>query len=479
MSGGVNIKNMSQAQPGLVSGIPLPRSMIPLSRLDPKHQGGSGLPNSTAQFQLSVKTHPSSSSAFSNELQRGAALKSHLLQQRGGICSPCPPSRASYAPGRGTGSRSAYSSPQVPRRQAPPPRSKDTLDLRSSSALSQKALRELHVRRNANRNWASGGVCHRSLDDNGDAQDALCKLSGGDVHSGQSRGRFSHTKAGNGNLITSVLTTTHTCQERREPGKLSSQGMGVSERDMSTNKPRASHLSQGDGDGSQTVSVPCRGIEPAQVNMATVAPFTFRLQAQDGDTSSLEDLSDCSSDSMEVCCDDLDPESQRKRTVQNVLDLRQNLEDTMSSLRGAQLSHGCLDSSNVCYDSDETNARSMSSLSNRSSPLSWRHGQSSPRLQAGDAPSSTGSGVYHGGKAGSQYTAHTMPARVSSRLSHSSRIELIEGLDVDDADLKSGYLSDSDLLGKSMPEDDDDNLANGVLLLWLWGATGCMDPVLQ
>ncbi|XP_041743525.1 neuron navigator 1-like isoform X3 [Coregonus clupeaformis] len=157
----------------------------------------------------------------------------------------------------------------------------------------------------------------------------------------------------------------------------------------------------------------------------------------------------------------LDPESQRKRTVQNVLDLRQNLEDTMSSLRGAQLSHGCLDSSTVCYDSDETNGRSMSSQSNRSSPLSWRHGQSSPRMQAGDAPSSTGSGVYQGGKAGSQYTAHTMPARVSSRLSHSSRMALIEGLDVDDADLKSGYLSDSDLLGKSMPEDDDDNLANG------------------
>ncbi|XP_064825214.1 neuron navigator 1 isoform X5 [Oncorhynchus masou masou] len=464
MSGGVNIKNMSQAQPGsgLVSGIPLPRSMIPLSRLDPKHQGGGGHHNSTAQFQLSAKRHPSSSSStFSNELQRGAALKSHLLQQKGGISSPCPPSRASYAPERGTGSRSAYSSPQVPKRQAPPPRSKDTLDLRSSSALSQKGLRELHVRRNANRNWTSGEVCPRSLDDNGDAQDALCKLSGGNVHSGQSRGRFSHTKAGNGNLITSVLTTTHTCQERREPGKLSSQGMGMSERDMSTNKPRESHQSQGGGDGSQTVSVPRRGIEPAKVNMATVAPFTFRLQAQDGDTSSLEDLSDCSSDSMEVCCDDLDPESQRKRTVQNVLDLRQNLEDTMSSLRGAQLSHGCLESSNVCYDSDETNARSMSSLSNRSSPLSWRHGQSSPRLQAGDAPSSTGSGVYHGGKAGSQYTAHTMPARVSSRLSHSSRIELIEGLDVDDADLKSGYLSDSDLLGKSMPEDDDDNLANG------------------
>ncbi|XP_075881069.1 neuron navigator 1 isoform X3 [Nelusetta ayraudi] len=151
----------------------------------------------------------------------------------------------------------------------------------------------------------------------------------------------------------------------------------------------------------------------------------------------------------------LDPESQRKRTVQNVLDLRQNLEDTMSSLRGSQLSHSCLDSSNVGYDSDETNARSISSLSNRSSPLSWRQGQSSPRLQAGDAPSSTGG--YQGGKAASQYTAHTMPTR--SHLSSTSRIELMEGLDADD--LKSGYLSDSDLLGKSLPDDDDDNLANG------------------
>ncbi|KAM6981181.1 LOW QUALITY PROTEIN: neuron navigator 1-like [Aplochiton taeniatus] len=155
----------------------------------------------------------------------------------------------------------------------------------------------------------------------------------------------------------------------------------------------------------------------------------------------------------------LDPESQRKRTVQNVLDLRQNLEDTMSSLRGAQLSHSCLDSSNVSYDSEENNGRSISSLSNRSSPLSWRHGQSSPRLQAGDAPSSTGGG-YQGGKAGaSQYTAHTMPARCSTRLS--SRVELIEGLDVDDVDLKSGYLSDSDLLGKNLHDEDDDHLANG------------------
>uniref|UniRef100_A0A673GF82 Neuron navigator 1 n=1 Tax=Sinocyclocheilus rhinocerous TaxID=307959 RepID=A0A673GF82_9TELE len=142
----------------------------------------------------------------------------------------------------------------------------------------------------------------------------------------------------------------------------------------------------------------------------------------------------------------LDPESQRKRTVQNVLDLRQNLEDTMSSLRGSQLSHSCIENS-MCYDSDETNARSISSLSNRSSPLSWRQGQSSPRLQAGDAPSS---GV----------TAHLLPIRASTQISHLQRIQLIEGLDAADddlADLKSGYLSDGNLTGKSQPEDEDDD----------------------
>uniref|UniRef100_A0AAY4CB68 Neuron navigator 1 n=1 Tax=Denticeps clupeoides TaxID=299321 RepID=A0AAY4CB68_9TELE len=144
----------------------------------------------------------------------------------------------------------------------------------------------------------------------------------------------------------------------------------------------------------------------------------------------------------------LDPESQRKRTVQNVLDLRQNLEDTMSSLRGSQLSHSCLESS-VCYDSDETNARSMSSYSNRSSPLSWRQGQASPRLQAGDAPSSTGSPA-----------SHARSLRGTGPFGQIHRIELVEDLDaLGLGDLKSDYLSNKD-------EDDDvdvedDDLANG------------------
>ncbi|XP_070601831.1 neuron navigator 1 isoform X12 [Erythrolamprus reginae] len=154
----------------------------------------------------------------------------------------------------------------------------------------------------------------------------------------------------------------------------------------------------------------------------------------------------------------LDPESQRKRTVQNVLDLRQNLEETMSSLRGSQVTHSSLEM--TCYDSDEANPRSVSSLSNRSSPLSWRYGQSSPRLQAGDAPSvgggcrseGTPSWYMHGERA---HYSHTMPMRSPSKLSHISRLELVESLDADDVDLKSGYMSDSDLMGKTMTEDED------------------------
>ncbi|KAM9211751.1 neuron navigator 1 isoform 2-T2 [Dugong dugon] len=154
----------------------------------------------------------------------------------------------------------------------------------------------------------------------------------------------------------------------------------------------------------------------------------------------------------------LDPESQRKRTVQNVLDLRQNLEETMSSLRGSQVTHSSLDM--TCYDSDDANPRSVSSLSNRSSPLSWRYGQSSPRLQAGDAPSVGGScrsegtpaWYMHGERA---HYSHTMPMRSPSKLSHISRLELVESLDSDEVDLKSGYMSDSDLMGKTMTEVDD------------------------
>lgn len=105
----------------------------------------------------------------------------------------------------------------------------------------------------------------------------------------------------------------------------------------------------------------------------------------------------------------------------------------------------------MCYDSDEAAAFSISSLSNRSSPLSWRQGQASPRLQAGEAPS----------------TGNTQ-SDVPLRINHASRIHLIEALDDSDPSvLKEDYLNRSNISGKSANEDDDeddddiDDLGNG------------------
>uniref|UniRef100_A0A9J8B8A3 Neuron navigator 1 n=1 Tax=Cyprinus carpio carpio TaxID=630221 RepID=A0A9J8B8A3_CYPCA len=420
MSGGVNLKTMSQSG----SGIPLPRSLTSLSKQDTKSLSGSLL-GPAAQNQLAVRTSSVSSStssisslSVSKELLKGTGSRTQSSQRAQGTSGGT--NRPLFAP------RSAHSSPHVPKREMIPFKN----NLRRGS-LPQDGFRDME--RHSNKNWRSGHHHFRSLDNE-------VVESSREQQTGQAL-----RKPTNGNVIWETST-------------------GV-QRDFQ--KQRMTMLARGDsyrGTIASKSQVNFSNACPAgreSPRMAAVAPFRFRLQVGEDTEASLEDLSDCSSDSMEVCCEDLDPESQRKRTVQNVLDLRQNLEETMSSLRGTQLSQSCLDSS-VCYDSDETNARSISSLSNRSSPLSWRHGQSSPRLQAGDAPSSTGSSYVSGSKASSQYTSHTMPARCSSRLSHTSRSEFIEGLDPGDRDLKHGYLSDSDVLCKSLnDDDDDDNLANG------------------
>ncbi|XP_026951830.1 neuron navigator 1 isoform X6 [Sagmatias obliquidens] len=265
-------------------------------------------------------------------------------------------------------------------------------------------------------------------------------------------------------------------------GRKPSNHPGKDQRDVpykSSGGPRSLDLDAQEASGPRSpVCSPVRSARPppapgvisfssvhqqSQPVTATVAPFRYRAQTDpepgplrqgswaadgySGPPSRTEESLSC-----------VDPESQRKRTVQNVLDLRQNLEETMSSLRGSQVTHSSLEM--TCYDSDDANPRSVSSLSNRSSPLSWRYGQSSPRLQAGDAPSVGGScrsegppsWYMHGERA---HYAHTMPMRSPSKLGHISRLELVESLDSDDVDLKSGYMSDSDLMGKTMTEDDD------------------------
>lgn len=96
----------------------------------------------------------------------------------------------------------------------------------------------------------------------------------------------------------------------------------------------------------------------------------------------------------------------------------------------------------MSYDSDEVaTAFSMSSLSSRSSPLSWRQGQASPRLQAGEAPST--------GSARSEGTLN---------VKYSSRIHLMEALDDSDPSLlKENQMGSSELKGRTLDDKDDED----------------------
>ncbi|KAJ7405736.1 Neuron navigator 3 [Willisornis vidua] len=159
-----------------------------------------------------------------------------------------------------------------------------------------------------------------------------------------------------------------------------------------------------------------------------------------------------------------DPETRRMRTVKNIADLRQNLEETMSSLRGTQISHSTLETTFDSTVTTEVNGRSIPSLSSRSAPVTWRLGQASPRLQAGDAPSlgagyprSSASRFIHTDPSRFMYTTPLRRAAVS-RLGNISQIDMSEkgGGDLDissEADV-GGYMSDGDILGKSLRTDD-------------------------
>uniref|UniRef100_A0A8C3U9W9 Neuron navigator 3 n=1 Tax=Catharus ustulatus TaxID=91951 RepID=A0A8C3U9W9_CATUS len=159
-----------------------------------------------------------------------------------------------------------------------------------------------------------------------------------------------------------------------------------------------------------------------------------------------------------------DPETRRMRTVKNIADLRQNLEETMSSLRGTQISHSTLETTFDSTVTTEVNGRSIPSLSSRSTPVTWRLGQASPRLQAGDAPSlgagyprSSASRFIHTDPSRFMYTTPLRRAAVS-RLGNISQIDMSEkgSADLDiasEADV-GGYMSDGDILGKSLRTDD-------------------------
>ncbi|KAJ8370391.1 hypothetical protein SKAU_G00104190 [Synaphobranchus kaupii] len=302
MSGGVNVKTGS--------GIPLPRSMIPSPKLDHKNLGG-GLPRPSTQIPAGDKASYSTScasAASSRDLLRDTALRNQLHLQKRGLPLSQAQSKASRAAERSNGTRSAISSPQVPRREEP--RSKDTLDVRRG-APSLEALREL--RRNGNKNCLSGAsrAANRRLD-NTNVQSLGLKGSVREetaVSPGQGREGFAPRGLSNENLLSGLPGPPKQREllERGRSGSLSDEEMDTPE-DLSPNTPDhppppappAAPLAD-----AQSVKLP-KGKQLPHVNMAAVAPFRYRLQIKEENMcSSLEELSDCSSDSMEVCCDDL------------------------------------------------------------------------------------------------------------------------------------------------------------------------------
>uniref|UniRef100_A0A3Q3GW46 Neuron navigator 3 n=1 Tax=Kryptolebias marmoratus TaxID=37003 RepID=A0A3Q3GW46_KRYMA len=218
-------------------------------------------------------------------------------------------------------------------------------------------------------------------------------------------------------------------------------------------KPSATPVAGGgttQSTASNTVSVqlPQTQQHHSHPNTATVAPFMYE-----------------------------DPETRRLRTVKNIADLRQNLEETMSSLRGTQVTHtlettfdGSVTTdinsgggSGCGANNNSGGGRSILSLTSARSSLSpWRLGQSSPRLQAGDAPS-VGNG-YGSRAVGGQGGRYLYPGHLRRQLA--GRGGALCSVDLGDrageemelegsAMEVTGYMSDGDVLSKNVVRNED------------------------
>ncbi|XP_016331272.1 neuron navigator 3 isoform X5 [Sinocyclocheilus anshuiensis] len=221
--------------------------------------------------------------------------------------------------------------------------------------------------------------------------------------------------------------------------------------------------------GNGTVQLPQQQ-QHNHPNTATVAPFMYRTYSENDCTtvfppepylSPTKDL--VYSKTAKQCLEEIsgeDPETRRMRTVKNIADLRQNLEETMSSLRGTQISHSTLETTFDTTVTTEVNGRGLPALSSRSSQMSWRLGQaSSPRLQAGDAPSyasprsSAGTTGRYGDPSRLLYTAPLRRAAASgvrgTEPGEKGGISEV-GPEVD----VTGYGSDGDILAKNVHADD-------------------------
>ncbi|KAM6961915.1 neuron navigator 3 isoform 6-T6 [Tautogolabrus adspersus] len=235
-------------------------------------------------------------------------------------------------------------------------------------------------------------------------------------------------------------------------------------------------------------------------NTATVAPFMYRTFSEN-DCTMVAPADPCLSPTKgelvysktaKQCLEEIsgeDPETRRMRTVKNIADLRQNLEETMSSLRGTQISHSTLETTFDTTVTTEVNGRGLPALTTRSSPMAWRLGQSqTPRLQAGDAPSMPSSyaaprgSTTSSGTTTGRYSGHSDPSRFvfsaplrrataaagARGAEHGEKGAGGGGLEGGKQMEVAGYMSDGDILGKNgrMDEITSGYLTDGGLHLY-------------
>ncbi|XP_053441257.1 neuron navigator 3 isoform X3 [Nycticebus coucang] len=282
------------------------------------------------------------------------------------------------------------------------------------------------------------------------------------------------------------LSTCPAPSEGREAGQASGSCTG----------PVAQSGGQSIGNGAVQLPQQQQHTHP---NTATVAPFIYRAHSENEGTS-LPAADSCTSPTKmdllysktaKQCLEEIsgeDPETRRMRTVKNIADLRQNLEETMSSLRGTQISHSTLETTFDSTVTTEVNGRTIPNLTSRPTPMTWRLGQACPRLQAGDAPS-LGAGY---SRSGTGRFIHTDPSRFMyttplrraavSRLGNMSQIEMSEKagseLDMSSEVDVGGYMSDGDILGKSLRADDINSgyMTDGGLSLYTRSLNRLPDP---
>uniref|UniRef100_A0A8C9TEE6 Neuron navigator 3 n=1 Tax=Scleropages formosus TaxID=113540 RepID=A0A8C9TEE6_SCLFO len=226
--------------------------------------------------------------------------------------------------------------------------------------------------------------------------------------------------------------------------------------------------------GNGAVQLPQQQQQQNHPNTATVAPFMYRTYSEN-DCTAVAPADPCLSPTKaelvysktaKQCLEEIsgeDPETRRMRTVKNIADLRQNLEETMSSLRGTQISHSTLETTFDSTVTTEVNGRGIPSLASRSSPMAWRLGQSaSPRLQAGDAPSlpsgyppGRATGVGRFATSDPSRFLYTQPLRRAGAGPPGAEPGEKGGAEGGmEGDVVAGYMSDGDILGKNVRVDE-------------------------